>query len=267
MNNVPRETLRRILAKYGREICGDARRCEGLLNDLCGFYRREINVLVNAVEERVPLDLLAASGSMPRELLLNKLEKRLEDQLGLTGEAARWAVESWALALDVASETEIQERQRKVEIEESRRKQNNSNQPLRETRPNQPTDSPLNGKTANANQFNPVNPVPASKPPRTFPPPIRPPQTVNQPVGKPIPASPPVIPRTSNQPPGNSPAPTANQSIPKKRSFGVFRGCLIVIFLIITASIVFLFGVPYAVEVMRETQRQRNNEPPRFPGG
>jgi len=28
---------------------------------------------------------------------------------------------------------------------------------------------------------------------------------------------------------------------------------------------VLFFGVPYAIETMRETQRERNTEPPRFP--
>ncbi len=65
MNNLPRQMLRQILAKYGKEICSDARRCQGLLNDLCGSHRREVNVLVNAIEERVPLDLLAGASSMP----------------------------------------------------------------------------------------------------------------------------------------------------------------------------------------------------------
>ncbi len=107
MNNAPRQVLQRIIAKYGNDLCGDARRCEGLLKDLCGEYRREINVLVNALEERIPLDLLAAGKTMPRELLLTRLAKRLEDNLGLTAQASEWAVNSWAFALGLLTAAEI----------------------------------------------------------------------------------------------------------------------------------------------------------------
>jgi hypothetical protein len=55
--------------------------------------------------------------------------------------------------------------------------------------------------------------------------------------------------------------PTINAAAPKRR-FRKFFGCLFVFFLLIVTGIVLLFGVPYAIEVMRETQR---SEPPRFP--
>ena len=49
MNDGPRQTLRELVARYGRGLCSDARRCEGLLRDLCGGHRREINILVSAL--------------------------------------------------------------------------------------------------------------------------------------------------------------------------------------------------------------------------
>ncbi|HYP50171.1 MAG TPA: hypothetical protein VEQ34_04460, partial [Pyrinomonadaceae bacterium] len=73
MNNEPRQALREIIAKYGKEISSDSRRCEGLLKDKCGSYRREISILINALDERVPLDLMAGGNAVPRELLLNRL--------------------------------------------------------------------------------------------------------------------------------------------------------------------------------------------------
>lgn len=244
--------LRRIVAKHGKGICGDARRCEGLLNDLCGSYRREINVLVNAIEERIPLDLMAAGGSMPQELLLTRLEKRLEDQLSLTPEAARWAVESWALALNVLTEIEIEERQRK---------RLNANEQLPKTEKIQPKDSNT-GKTSNPNR---PAPVPPFNPPRTFPqsqtnlPPVK-----NQPNKMPVPAPP--VSRPANTQPVNQPQiQTPNPAPPRKRSFSIFRGCLITFFLLIISTVLLLFGVPYAIKVMRETQQERNSEPPRFP--
>ncbi len=242
MNNIPRESLREIVAKYGKELCSDARRCENLLRDVCGQFRREINVLVTAIDERVPLDLLAGNRSAPLELLLTRCEKRLEEHSALTAEAARWAVESWALALDIASESDIESRQKGAD-------------PV--------TPAAAKPILPQANQANtPQSPKPQSPPsplnrypPATSPPIVNmpaPSQQSGMPSSRPS-ASPPV--RTQ---PANSPV------VLQKRSF-VFRGCLILIFLIVVTSVVLLFGVPYAIDVMRETQRERNNEPPRFP--
>jgi hypothetical protein len=78
-----------------------------LLRDFCGQYRQEVSVLVSALKERVTADLLTSRNSMPSAILLARLTKRLQDDLGLTQEAARWAVESWGLALGVISEAEL----------------------------------------------------------------------------------------------------------------------------------------------------------------
>jgi len=270
MNNLPRQMLRRILTKYGNEICSDARRCESLLNDLCGSYRREINVLVNAINERVPLDLLAANSSMPHELLLTKLERRLEEQTAVTTDAAQWAVESWALALGAATEAEIEERQRK---------QLKSIPPISNADTNQPNSAEENKvKNTNRGNFPPTAQTRKQTPPQ--------PQTKPQPPIRQFPtnqtgANAPRPPATKFPLPGNLPVkrppaqtiPTA-QNLPiqtptsvtlTKRSFGFFRGCLIVVFLLVTLSTLLFFGVPYAIETMRETQRERNTEPPRFP--
>lgn len=247
--------LQQILAKYGADICSDARRCENLLKDLCGSYRREINVLVNAIEERVPLDLLEANRSMPLELLLSRLEKRLEEQTALTAEAARWAVESWALALNLTTESEIQTRQDRVEAAAF---------PISKAEVVQPKDSAGGGgKIPNVNRPSQVQPP---KTPKAAPMPRPNPPVIRQPAQTPKTAPPIVSPK--NNPPVNQPPvyrqPTIQPSIARK-SFGIFRGCLLVIFLLTITSVVLFLGVPYAIEVMRETQRERNSEPPRFP--
>lgn len=258
MNNIPRQMLRQILAKYGKEICSDARRCEGLLNDLCGSHRREINVLVNAIEERIPLDLLAGASSMPLELLLTRLEKRLEDQTALTAEAARWAVESWALALGLVTDAEIEERERKQ-----------SELPPAKAGKIQPTESENKPTNQDVSNINRTNPVPPPKP-QTHVPPTKTALPANRQQTKIPQPLPPVYLPANNQPPIQ--APTANPQfqpsnpvIINKGRFGIFRGCLIVIFLLVLTSVILFLGVPYALEVMRETQRERNNEPPRFP--
>ena len=256
MNNVPRQTLRLIINKYGQNLCGDKRRCEGLLKDLCGEYRREINVLTSALEERVPLDLLAAATSMPSELLLTKLTKRLEDNLGLTVEASRWAVNSWALALGILTESEIQQKELKEKkqneiltasspkateprIEQDNKDVSRSNPPQFPQRTTQtPTRPPL------PKIYPPIAGTPANMP---VPSPKWSPQRSNPNVN---------LPQNQSQPTNSAPAP-----IPKKR-FRKFFGCLFVLFLLIISALVLVFGVPYAINVMRETQQ---SEPPRFP--
>ena len=252
MNNEPRDTLRRIIAKYGTNLCSDSRRVEGLLKDLCGGYRREINVLTSALEERVPLDLLAAGKSVPRELLLTKLAKRLEDNLGLTKDAANWAVDSWALAVGVMTDTEISEREKKQNEKTKQTFPNNVDsiieKPDKTDVRNNPTSTTRPPQTKPKPQL-PVNFPPVAKTPVNFPVPLpkTPPQTKNQNINFP-----------------QSPAQTNNPSLNPvlKRRFGKLFGCLFILIFLALSGVVLLFGVPYAINVMRETQR---SEPPRFP--
>lgn len=107
MNDLPRQKLGEIVAKYGSAVIENPRRCEGLLRDYAGGFRREISVLTMALEERVPLDLLAAGNQTPLPVLFGRLAQRLCDNLALSEQAARWAVYSWAYALDIISAVEL----------------------------------------------------------------------------------------------------------------------------------------------------------------
>ena len=108
MNELPRQKLIEIVARYGREVVNNPRRCEGLLRDYAPKYRREIAVLVVALDERVPAELLAyKSGAVPRSALLLRMAQRLHDDVALEETAARWAVESWALALSLINADEL----------------------------------------------------------------------------------------------------------------------------------------------------------------
>ncbi|HEX8290113.1 MAG TPA: hypothetical protein VF570_00070, partial [Pyrinomonadaceae bacterium] len=99
--------LREIVARHGHSVVQDARRCEGLLRDYSARYRREVSVLVSALEEHVPQDLLAARGGAPRQVLLARLARRLAEFRALSEPAAAWSVNSWALALGLMSEDEL----------------------------------------------------------------------------------------------------------------------------------------------------------------
>src|SRR4051812_33627795 len=98
MNNLAREKLCEILTTGDHSLCDDARRVRALLNDHCPILKREIHVLVSAMEQRVVSEL-RAPWSGPWEMVATRLTARLEDECALAQEAARWAVESWAIAL------------------------------------------------------------------------------------------------------------------------------------------------------------------------
>ena len=99
MNDLPRQKLHELIAEHGLSLCDDPRRVEAMLKDLCGQHKREINVLVTAMKERVVEDLRNSQATAPTSILLPRLAKRLHDNLGMEKEVAAWAVESWAWVL------------------------------------------------------------------------------------------------------------------------------------------------------------------------
>lgn len=107
MNEQPRQKLREIVARHGQAVIDNARRCEGLLRDHSAQHRREVSVLVSALEEQVPQDLRGAPAGTPRAALLARLARRLSDNRALSEPAARWSVNSWALALGLISDDEL----------------------------------------------------------------------------------------------------------------------------------------------------------------
>ena len=96
--NVPRQ-LGEILIKHGRSPLTDAKLCENLLKDYCPEHKEEIALLALAVKERIASDLFVSQDGLDRALLRALLVKRLRKARSLNEGDARWAVESWALAI------------------------------------------------------------------------------------------------------------------------------------------------------------------------
>ncbi|MDX6385192.1 MAG: hypothetical protein QOK48_2765 [Blastocatellia bacterium] len=92
-------TLGEILIKHGQSSLTDARLCENLLKDYCGECKEEISLLVSAVKERVAIDLVVSQDGLPRNLLRELLIRRLRKNQSLGEGEARWAVDSWSLAV------------------------------------------------------------------------------------------------------------------------------------------------------------------------
>jgi tetratricopeptide (TPR) repeat protein len=99
LNDVARQRLAELIEQYGRPLAADPVRCETLLRDLCGDYRREAFILVSALKGQVVAELLAAAEGGKATPVLLTLSKRMHEQLTLPEEACRWAVETWAQAL------------------------------------------------------------------------------------------------------------------------------------------------------------------------
>jgi uncharacterized protein YegL len=102
LNDLPRRTLRDIIIKYGPTLYEDARRCEAFLRDLCAIHKREISVLMAALNYGVINELISQQSTSP-QILVARLSHQLEANLALTPIAARWAVESWAIAIGILS--------------------------------------------------------------------------------------------------------------------------------------------------------------------
>jgi len=107
VQDIVRDKLAELIGRFGLDLCDDPRRCEALLRDVCGEHRREINALVSATREGVGTELRQSSTGVPKELIVARLTKRLHEDVGIAEDLARWAVETWAIALGLATATEF----------------------------------------------------------------------------------------------------------------------------------------------------------------
>ena len=102
MESLPRTVLHKLIKRYGHDLVTDTRRLRGLLLDYCGECRAEVNLLVQAQQSDIPGSLLKNNGRVPMKVMAAQLRERLETTYFITSSAARWAVETWAQALDIA---------------------------------------------------------------------------------------------------------------------------------------------------------------------
>ena len=109
MNARPRQELCELV-KAEPDLYENRARCEGLLRDSFGSYKLEVQLLCDAIREHVPSELRGQKGSVPQQILLVRLTRRLQDNRGLSEDNAKWAVESWALALGVVREADLRPR-------------------------------------------------------------------------------------------------------------------------------------------------------------
>jgi hypothetical protein len=106
MNDLPRQKLCELIAQHGPQLCDDRKRCRNLLREQCGAFKEEIRALDEALREDVADELRAAPGAAPPERVA-RLTRQLQQELDWNEDVARWAVESWALALNVITPADL----------------------------------------------------------------------------------------------------------------------------------------------------------------
>jgi len=102
IDSIPRERLCEIVKTYGETIIENPKKLRALLKDLClGKNTREINVIMSALDENIPHELLKSKNAVPLNILLAQLKKRLSENTYYSEDLVTWSVECWALALGI----------------------------------------------------------------------------------------------------------------------------------------------------------------------
>lgn len=107
MTPLARKQLIALIAANGPDLADDPRRLRALLSDECPGLKAEVNVLVAAAEHRIPRELLNSSSHLPWNVLSGRLVQRLTEEGMIKESAARWAVDSWGIALGRISEAAL----------------------------------------------------------------------------------------------------------------------------------------------------------------
>ncbi|MBE9011338.1 PhnD/SsuA/transferrin family substrate-binding protein [Pseudanabaenaceae cyanobacterium LEGE 13415] len=105
MNSAARDILRKLVEELGSNVADNPQQWRGYLNDRLAHYQLERKALTTALNEHVPEELMSSQVSIAPEAQIERLTSRLVEHLGLQPEVARWAVESWAIALGILKGT------------------------------------------------------------------------------------------------------------------------------------------------------------------
>jgi WD40 repeat protein len=99
MTDQLRRMLCDIVTTHGAGVADDPARCGELLRQAAPEDGAGVEALLRALETHVPARLALLTEPLSLAPLTSGLVRRLVDEQGLSEEAARWAIESWAVAL------------------------------------------------------------------------------------------------------------------------------------------------------------------------
>jgi len=98
-DNIPRKRLCEIINTYEKTIIDHPKRFKAILNDLCqGKFRREINVIMTSLDEKIPQEIIKSKSKIPYNVLFGQLKQRLSENSYHSDDLIVWAIESWMIA-------------------------------------------------------------------------------------------------------------------------------------------------------------------------
>lgn len=103
MHPHPRRELQRLLVAHGASLLTSTERCERLLLGACREFPQEVDLLVGTLELGIPRSLLFGRGGLPGANRIENMVRATAARLQVTPAEARWAVESWIVALRSAA--------------------------------------------------------------------------------------------------------------------------------------------------------------------
>jgi hypothetical protein len=119
MGHTAQEVLKDIIARHGRSLLKDRRRCEGCIRD-AALSEREINGLMGALKAGIPARISEPGSTGLTPAALSTYASQLAEESGLDQELARWSVDCWAHALGVGIRGEPGADQRQQDAPEPR---------------------------------------------------------------------------------------------------------------------------------------------------
>lgn len=106
MNNTVREKLCEIINDHGIDISKEIKQCHALLCDYCSNYKREIAALMNVANQQ-GLEMLISDHDKNPQHLINTIISKIYKNSAMSYQSIKWAVESWALALEVITDADL----------------------------------------------------------------------------------------------------------------------------------------------------------------
>ena len=94
MNDQARQKLCQVISNYGTNICSTPRTCVMVLGQQCAEFPAERDLLLKALDRGIVTSVIKAPVGGPWEEQIKKLSSG-----STSADDARWAVESWAMAL------------------------------------------------------------------------------------------------------------------------------------------------------------------------